>query len=173
MTHGKWISLAILVLAVAMSASALWYLSRQGRRALQFWGAEHARRIVQAPQVELIVVDGSADDATGTQPAGPDRSQRRDISTARGLLNVRRGLVTDASFDWSDLAPTPSDRWDYLLSFRDETGETVVGFSLDEARVGRVDTGPAISTAPVARGLKQFLEEQAAGARGVRVQPSG
>ena len=60
---------------------------------------------------------------------------RRDVSEARGIVHLRRGLVEDAGFRWEHAGPPgrlPAESWDYAFVFTDEDGgQTAVVVDLD------------------------------------------
>lgn len=151
MTRGKWAILLIFAIGLSAASAALWYLRQQGRRALDFWGGEHAQRIMQSPRVEVAL-----------WPTTPDAGAQAwfDVSQARGLINLRRALLSDASFDWS--AGTNADpRWEYLLRFTDESGKhTTLCISLSDARIAIVGPHRSVSMEPIANAMAAFMREQ-------------
>src|SRR5688572_12189392 len=118
----RLIILGMLLLAGATSAAAIWYLRGLSQRSMSFWGPAAGELILQSPQVEALRL---APAESSTSPPGGERLtiddrtfdviQRRDISQARGLVNVRRALMQDASYDWSAPPPDPPVRWSYAL----------------------------------------------------------
>jgi hypothetical protein len=127
---GRTVVVGLLGVAVALAVFAVWFQWRQTRRCLAFYGAEAARLIQGAPRTELWKL--AVDPATGRIVA----TERRDISSARGLVHVRRGLVEDANFAWGTVTaarPAPTD-WDEALAFFPAAGTeppTVLAFDLD------------------------------------------
>lgn len=110
---GGRIVVGIVLLAAALAAFAVWFQWHQTRRCLALHGPERARAIQTAPRVELwrLVVE--------PQAGRPMVMERQDISHARGLVHLRRGLVEDANFEWTH---PPGDRlpaaaWDEALAF--------------------------------------------------------
>ena len=156
-TVGAWVVAAMLGLGVALAVFALWFQWRQTRRCLAFYGSEAAHRIQVAPRVELWCAN----------PAGvvtrPAPEHRLDISTARGLVHLRHGLVEDANFAWGDAAPEAGDDPTIALAFFDgeaaDCPRTVLVVRLDEhggwlevvGRPGRLALGR------IATGLRTWL----------------
>ena len=126
---GTQVVCGILGIAVCLAAFAIWFQWRQTRRCLDFYGATVARSIQSAPRVELW------DLAAGGDLARPEPVHRLDVSTARGLVHLRRGLVEDANFAWGDAAAAPS--WDVALAFFNAAAadqpDAVLAFDLDAA----------------------------------------
>lgn len=155
---GKLVVLAIVCLGVCLAAFALWYQRGQTRRCLDFYGSAIARRIQVAPRVELWRIDPTA--AAGE----PSASRRQDISHARGVVHLRRGLVEDASFAW-DRPPPDTDSTPLALAFFDHPKnphpDTVVILWLDAGggsvavagRPGRIALGR------IAAGLRGWLAD--------------
>jgi hypothetical protein len=171
MKHGgKLVIVVICLIALAAAIAARWYLSGQSRHAMRFWGGETARLIVQAPQVELLRI-APADDVEADQPLESQEIltiqgrefrvvQSRDAGHAPGLINVRRGLVTDTSFgqlnivDRNTLIP-----WSHAIRFQDGSESVTVAIFFELQQIIRVGDDKRASIDPVAEGLKQFFEE--------------
>jgi hypothetical protein len=130
---GTRLVVGLLALATALAIFAVWFQWRQTRRCLTFYGAEQARRIQSSPRVELwSLANGSGD---GREPpdgsdgkahcGSPERldlrpSRRLDVSRAKGLVHLRRGLVEDANFAWKAIdSGTWDGCWDVALAFFD------------------------------------------------------
>lgn len=90
----------MLALGAALAVFAVWFQWGQTRRCLAFYGSEAAHRIQLAPRVELWRLEPSG------PVVRPDEERRTDVSHARGLVHLRRGLVEDANFIWNP-APAP------------------------------------------------------------------
>ena len=137
-----------LLLAAALGAFAVWFQWEQTRRCLAFFGPEVATTIQSSPIVELWHLDSD-----GSQVW---RTDVQDVSRAPGLVHLRRGLIEDVNYAWSDSArPEPDARrlpfthWDVALVFRGAGGAPVVlaiGFDTPGSltvvgRPGRVTLG--------------------------------
>jgi len=160
---GTWIVAAMIVLATALAAFAVWFQWGQTRRCLAFYGSEAAHRIQLAPRVELwrLGADGTA------RP--PDPGARTDVSSARGLVHLRRGLVEDANFSWDQPDRPAGDRAaePWALAFFDDAAApepaTVVIIRLDAAGgtlavAGRPGT---LNLGRLAAGLRTWLADVA------------
>jgi hypothetical protein len=145
--RGKLLIIGILVLAASAAVFSIWYLRGLSRRSYQYFGTEAAELILQAPVVEA------------SRPADGAPQQRRDISQARGLINVRRGLVSDASYDWDPGEISTSPRWDYSLHFRDGPREATLLVSLADRQI-MLGGDRLLFTRSVAEGLRHFFAEQ-------------
>lgn len=157
---GSRIVIGLLLLAVALAAFAVWFQWRQTRRCLRFYGPAVARAIQAAPRVELWRI--AVDPVTGRLVT----TERRDISKAKGLVHLRRGLVEDANFAWEPTGDgrLPVASWDVALAFLDETAgrPVVLACDLDDAgsltvvgRPGRIGLGR------LGPGLRKWLEATA------------
>lgn len=154
---GVLVVVVLLLLAVVLAAFALWFQWRQTRRCLGFHGADGAWAVQTAPRVELWRL-------------GWDESRRRtvavdrlDVSRARGLEHLRRGLVEDANFDWEGEGGGPGREgsWDEAVAFFESGADapaTVIAFDLDPpaaltvvGRPGRVKLGR------IAEGVKLWI----------------
>jgi hypothetical protein len=123
---GSRLVVALLILALGLAAFAVWFQWRQTRRCLAFYGAQAARSIQSAPRVELWRL--RTDAATGAVVA----LDRTDVSAARGLVHLRRGLVEDANFNWS---ADPDRRrsapeWDVAFAFFDSQEPAAAGVTV-------------------------------------------
>jgi len=160
---GTRLVVGLLALATALAMFAVWFQWRQTRRCLEFYGAEQARRIQSSPRVELwLLANGGVngreppDGLDGKAHCGsPERlelrpSRRLDVSRAKGLVHLRRGLVEDANFVWKGVDSGTSDGcWDVALAFFDSEAAAVpecvvlVAFAPPA-----VDGGPGSAAAP-------------------------
>jgi hypothetical protein len=156
---GSMLVVALLLVAVGLALFAVWFQWSQTRRCLAFYGAEAARSIQSAPRVELWRLQWNA--ASGRVRA----LERVDISAARGLVHLRRGLVEDANFKWSADATgrRSAPGWDVALAFFGSPHQVVpsatMAIDLDEpgslvlvGRAGRVGLGR------MGRGLRNWIE---------------
>lgn len=116
-------------------------------RCLRFLGPIAARRVAKADHVELLRLQPSA--AEGRLVA----VERWDITRARGLVHLRRGLVEDANYSWevrddgdgrARLAPAA---WEWGIAFADspsavdDGGATIVVFTGGRAAGGGKGNG--------------------------------
>lgn len=115
---GARLVIGLVVLGVTAGLVGIWYQRGQTRRCLAFYGPEAARMVTTAPVVELWEVAPAAE--SGVLVA----LERADVSTAPGLVHLRRGLVEDANFRWLvgpsiDGDRLPAASWDWALVFSD------------------------------------------------------
>jgi hypothetical protein len=161
---GTRLVIGLVLLGIAAAATGIWYQRGQTRRCLAFYGTAAARRITAAPRVELWQL--AATDA-------PDRLravQRREITAAKGLVHLRRGLVEDANFAWSpenDEAPSvrlPAGAWDLAFVFSDPaagpgaTTTLVVDFDERGGHVAIVGRPGRVGLGRIEAGLKKWIE---------------
>lgn len=167
---GSRLVLGMLAIGLMLALFAVWFQWRQTRRCLDFYGPLATRHIQSAPRVELWELPGSPD-------KNPDKPVRRiDITSARGLVHLRRGLVEDANFAWPTLpSPAPEEAaWDVALAFFEadiptESGTPaepgtllLIDFARSPDRGGRVAIAgrpQAVGLGRLHRGLWRWLEE--------------
>jgi hypothetical protein len=114
MAHrGKYIVLAVLLLAVLLAVGNMAYQTWSARRAIAHWGHDAAQLILTAPRVDVLRLRSSS--------LPLDAAATVDATHARGLLHVRRGLVNDALYAWD--SPPVNPTWHYALRFRDGDAE--------------------------------------------------
>jgi hypothetical protein len=159
---GKRLILGVLAIGLAAAAASWWFRYSSTHRATQFWGAQAAELLRDAPRVTLRSDTPSADGEGAATADVP-----RDISTAKGLTHLRNALLEDASYDWTAAGPPDTD-WSNSLVFAASEGaepRAVVMFSPDftwAANGSAADPAKhAVSTSPIAKGLQEFFAEQA------------
>lgn len=110
-------------------------------RCLRFFGPAAARRVTESDHVELLRLQPSA--VEGRLVA----IERWDITGARGLVHLRRGLVEDANYSWGprddgDRGRLEPAGWEWAITFADsrsavdEGDATIVVFSAGGRRGG-------------------------------------
>jgi hypothetical protein len=164
---GTLLVVSLLGLGLAAAVLAIGYQRLQTRRCLDFYGVTAARRLSKAPRVELWTL------APAGSPGRLMATDRRDISSARGIVHLRRGLVEDAGFRWDVEGPAdrlPDQIWDYALVFSDpvQEGRTAVVVDLD-APGGWLTVAGQPGRAGLARlraGLAAWISATAAGESG-------
>jgi len=161
---GSRLVLGMLVVGLLLALFAVWFQWRQTRRCLDFYGPLAARHIQSAPRVELWELDGR-----------PDTPRRRiDITSARGLVHLRRGLVEDANFIWpafrwsaTDDAAADRPAWDVALAFFESDAATepdtllLIDFARSPDQGGRLAVAgrpEAAGLGRLQRGLWQWIE---------------
>jgi hypothetical protein len=187
MKRGTLVILIILVVAVVAASVSLVYHYRNQRRAQQFWGTTTAVLIDGAPEVEVLKLGepGGAivPDDDGEPPATdekPDADDARpatralefdqvpwlvvaskDAATARGIANLRRALVVDTTFDWSERTEETQPHWQYGVSMSDGKNWAAVLFDFDSRQVGLTGGRKTALLDPEANAeFRQFFAEQ-------------
>lgn len=162
---GSLLVVGLLGLGVVAAATGIWFQWQQTRRCLAFYGVDTAGMISRAPEVELWLLAPAADGHTGRLRAG----RRLDISEAKGLVHLRRGLVEDANFAWTPSPasqPQPDAAWDVALVFSAEeasagSGRSVlaVDFGADpgDARLTVVGKPGRVTLGKMAKGLREWV----------------
>jgi hypothetical protein len=136
-------------------------------RAAELWGPQVAQLIRDAPIVEFRKITPPLEGALPARESG-ELEQRLggpeliNITNAAGLVHLRNALVEDRSFDWSPAAAKPNDRWQWVLTFRDDSsrsGATLI-FSPDADRVVSLERADrVVSSEPIAKGLREMFAE--------------
>ena len=127
---GSLLVVAILLLGFLAATVAISYQRLQTRRCLAFYGPEAARRVAKAPRVELWRL------APTGRPGRLVATSRLDVSAAKGIVHLRRGLVEDAGFRWHEAGAggrLPEEAWDYALVFSDPAADGRTTIVLDLA----------------------------------------
>ncbi len=187
---GRWVILAIAALAVSMAAGGWLYWYAIGNEIHDYWGTETATLIAGAPQAELYrlgtpLADTSVESAIAVGDQWYPIVQTRNLlkPPAPGWTHVRTLLVRDAAFDFLEPAEQCQPTWNYALRFADGPRQAIVVLSIDCPRLRLADGIRQVSTtsgmirterlpprrsqsrqmlsiAPMAAGLKDFLDEQ-------------
>lgn len=155
------LAVALMVgLGVVLAAYGVFHQREQTRRCLVLFGVDAARRIATADQVQLLRVR-AADDGGRLEAVS-----QLDISSAAGLVHLRRGLVEDANYAWSSdgTGPIPRDalhsepgrsrrdrlpldQWDWAIAFSETSdsggqgGTTVLVIDLPAKSTTTSETG--------------------------------
>jgi hypothetical protein len=107
-------------------------------------------------------------DATAADPATDDSIdiggrlpvvRRHELTTARGMLNLRHALRQDASYDFA--SPVSRDPpWTFAIRFADGERTLTLAFDPIGRRVAVVETGRVAGLAEkTAAGLEIFLDD--------------
>ena len=152
--------MALLLLGLTAASVAIAFQRGQTQRCLDFYGTEAATAISRAPHVELwqlTEVDGL-----------PTATRRVDISEAKGLVHLRRGLVEDANFDWGESAnsqkPLPDAAWDVAFVFADAAGEKGsllaidLGSESESAQLTVLGRPGRVVLGKMAKGLREWVK---------------
>jgi len=157
-SRGRSLVVGLVLLGLAGATARIAYQRLQTGRCLEFYGPEVARLVNTAPRVELLRL------APGGSPARLVAREVRDVTLARGLVHLRRGLVEDANFAWRERGTAgrlADDAWDLAFVFSDpgaRGGRATLVIDLDDGgslavvgRPGRVQLGR------IAPGLKKWI----------------
>lgn len=110
---GGLLVMGLLLLGIMAATLAIAFQRGQTERCLAFYGTDAAAAIARAKHVELwrLAEENGRLTAVG----------RTDISTAKGLVHLRRGLVEDANFNWDAGSPAgdrlPAETWGWAMVF--------------------------------------------------------
>ena len=183
---GRVAVLLMVGLGAGLALFAILHQRNQTVRCLRFLGAPAARRIAASSHVELMRL----------QPGDHDGRllavERWDISSARGAVHLRRGLVEDANYDWTARhgdrsaigGRLPATAWRWAIAFADSAGaddRTILAFAPGDVdrgqagwmtlvgaagrvRLGRIDRG-------ITSWIEGFLAEHASAATGAGNPP--
>jgi len=162
---GSRLVIGLLLLGLAAGVAGILFQRGQTRRCLEFYGAEAARKVAAAPVVEVWRLE------PGEGPGGLVAVERRDVSTARGLVHLRRGLVEDANFRWpipgaGGVARLHESAWDTGLVFSDPADDrppVMLVIDLDGKATAAGEVGEAGALAVVGRPGRINLGRIAAG----------
>jgi hypothetical protein len=160
--RGSWLVAGLVLLGLAAAITGVWFQRHQTRRCLAFYGPESARRITSAPTVELLLVQ------PGSGPGRLAARERIDISTAPGLVHLRRGMVEDANFGWpvdgegaeGGPPPRPLAAWDAAIVFSEPAGgSTTLLIDFDPAGGGLAVVGQPgrIGLGRIGPGLEKWI----------------
>jgi hypothetical protein len=174
--RGKITVLTILVLAAAAGGYAVWSRSGDSPKAIQLWGADTAKLLVNARQVEVRrVVSQALEDE---EMAGPDGETillgpSRDLTTIRDLTYIRRALLNDDFFAWDKSPQGCHPHWAYAVKFRD--GDTSATILIDdECQVVQLAENPqaiACMRSDLLNSIRGFLDRYAIGTEPTATAP--
>lgn len=179
---GKLVIISIVGVALVAAGASWWFRYHSTHRAAKFWGPEAAGLIRDAPEVTLYRKPMVPTDSLGTDlkeiTATKAAFQKHvddsaiDVSHAHGLIHLRNALLEDHSFIWpakdNDWPNPASDIGYWWLNFHDPKtgGSTTIWFNQDCSQTARLfprpngeSEGTAISTEPIAAGLREMFSE--------------
>ncbi len=121
---GRVAVLLMVGLGAGLALFGILHQRNQTVRCLRFLGASAAGRIAASSHVELLRLH------PGQHEGRLMAVERWDISSARGVVHLRRGLVEDANYDWSARDDDRSDAggrlpvaaWRWGIAFADSVG---------------------------------------------------
>ncbi len=144
MIRGKLVILFIFGLSAVMGGYAWWHHYHQGRRSLEFWGADAAALIRYAPQVEILRLSNEPNgewESLQVDQAALSISQRRDITGTPGLVHARQALIEDQSFAWDHAPSSLPAEWYFALRFTEGERRVVVLWDRVSNRVRLLEGG--------------------------------
>jgi hypothetical protein len=142
--QGQYVVLAMIGLAIAAAMFAWWWNYGRSQRPMELFGPEAATLIRTAPQVEILV----------SEPTG-----NIEISKARGLLNARTSLLSDASYEWS--SPTHFNNAQAAVKFSQGNQSVIVFFDFENRSVQVSGTGrTATLVKKTAEGWRAYIARQ-------------
>ncbi len=174
--RGKLVIAAIVALAVVAALFSTWYHYQHARRSRDFWGTSIAVLIAQAPEVEALKLDvagegasqdpvaqGESHTVTPIEYGGRSWSviRAKEALKAPGMINVRRAMVLDTTFDWTSPPIKVEPNWQYALEFTDERHWATVLFDFDSRQVALSGGDKTALLDPAANDdMREFFAEQ-------------
>ncbi|HEX3599556.1 MAG TPA: hypothetical protein VHU84_05400 [Lacipirellulaceae bacterium] len=171
---GKLVIVGILMIALSAAVVSWWFRYFATHRAVQFWTPAGAELIRDAPLVTIRQSPHTSPRSASRTDIAATRakfnSSETDVSQAHGLVHLRNALLEDQSYDWKagedSLPPSAmnGDNQYWWLTFSDPTTDTslTLWLSSDFKLASRVDDTnevQAVSTAPIAAGLREMFDE--------------
>jgi hypothetical protein len=163
---GTYVALFILLLAAIATIANLEYQRQRAARPLALWGVENARLIGLAPDVEVLrlaPVATASESPSGVIAHSSERLQiveTKDAGAARGMKNIRQGLLDGRSFDWNAPRGDCDPQWEYALRFSEGGSSATILFALNCGRVALAGTNADASVGPTLSAYEGFLREQ-------------
>ena len=165
--------IGLLALGLLAAGIGVWFQWQQTRRCLAFYGTRATEQISKSPFVELWQLKPLFG---GRHTGRLEAVLVEDITEAKGLVHLRRGLVEDANFQWvegnTERAPLADAAWDLALVFfdskqRNESERTVVvidfGENSQKANLTVVGRPGRVALGKMGKGLKTWVESTANG----------
>ena len=170
---GSMLVMGLLALGFLAAGVGVWWQWQQTRRCLAFYGIQVTEQISKAPRVELWRFKRPSN---GGRTGQLYVNRVQDITDAKGLVHLRRGLVEDANFQWLERGwlepePLPDAAWDVALVFYDSnipdsTPRRAViaidfGENPKEANITVVGSPGRVALGKMAKGLRTWVESTA------------
>ena len=164
--------IGLLALGLLAAGIGVWFQWQQTRRCLAFYGTRATEQISKSPFVELWQLKPLSG---GRHTGRLEAVLVEDITEAKGLVHLRRGLVEDANFQWvekgnMERAPLADAAWDLALVFFDskQTNESertvvVIDFGEDSQKANLTVVGRPgrVALGKMRKGLKTWVESTA------------
>lgn len=164
MTRSQWTIVGIFGLSLAAAIFGFAWRYRETRQALEFWGSEAARLIVEADHVVAMKLTSHGDAGDRQALEHGDVSyfvlDQHDIAKAGGITHARNALTSDKSFLW-DRQVAGESAWSYAIRFRQGEKRVTVLVDLERRLVClRGRTKIAVINEKIAEAFAIFLKEQ-------------
>ena len=128
-------------------------------------------RGARAPEVRVLKLQpagaaATVDDGTPIERLGIGGefyviTAAKDATEARGLSNIRRAMVLDASYDWAAANEAAKPRWQYAMEFAENGQRVMVLFDFESRRVGTTASAKTtVMRTEAAADWQKFFEEQ-------------
>jgi hypothetical protein len=112
---GKWLVVAIFVIAFGLGAFSWWFRWSATHRAAKFWGAEAAKTIRDSKAITAARLTNYESNLAG--PTTDQIAARFDASQAKGIVHLKQALLEDRSFAWGESASLDSFSPRWMLDF--------------------------------------------------------
>jgi hypothetical protein len=116
-----------------------------------------------APTVKAFDFDGTAWVVSAT----------KDAASAKGINNLRRALVLDTTYNWSEQPPAGEPVWKYGLAMTDERDWVTVLFDFDSRQIALAGgRRTAVLNPEASAEFQQFFADQFAAAESTPAEPA-
>ena len=169
--RGKHVILAMGAIGIFAACMAVWLSYQQFARMTQHWGRPAAELIHHGPIAEiwrLVPAGDKQDDAHRDDVVRVGQSlyliaERKELHDPPGFINLRRALLEERAFDWTDTPPTAmsTDGRVMALAFRDGKQQAILVIDLGTGVVRLVGTAAEVRLIPnIAREFTLFADGQ-------------
>lgn len=161
---GTWLVVAILGIALALAAWGLFWKLSESRRPIEFWGAEHARRLQHAEKVIAYRLQPLTADTAAVEPLtiGGEKYQAvafKQVQKAPGFTYFRRILLLDYAYLWGASTTDCRPQWQYALKFEGASGDSTLVFAFNCNQVTLLETGKVIRLSDASGGSAEYFRE--------------
>jgi hypothetical protein len=160
-TAGTLVVAAVIALGAGLGIYNWWFQYDSARQIHAKWGTLALARIARSPRAELLVFYSSQGDVRN----GAERQRSAfDITTAKGVTNLRYALGHDSSYEWPVPSVPPAEgEVEFAFRFSDNKGATTIAINPNARRAHNTASpdGVAQLTPAAAAGFKKFAAEQA------------
>jgi hypothetical protein len=165
MNRGILLVFGLLGLAAAIAGFSVWFNHAQMKRIIPVLSPHVAELILEAPKVELIALEPTADSKAPQAIQLQERwyvpDRQVEAETAPDFAKMRRWLVQDDHFDWNhgpnEESPTEDfGPWQYVLVAGEGDDKTQLAFDLVHQRILLID-GRTLAIGPMTEILRVFF----------------